>query len=203
MTMNLLPFNKTIGCKTWMIPAGPQVCAAFGSEVCTHCYAAQGRFTMPSVKAVIAERLKWWRRANLRQLDEAFRKAIGRAKYVRVFTSGDFSSVADVRKWTWICERNPQTKFWISTRCANMFRSATESLAALPNVCLRESFDRIDGYSSPGLDDWHQWSKTVTTPVTCRKCNEGSCGDCRRCWDKNEEIVEYKLHGHKVNWRKK
>ena len=201
--MNLLPFNKTIGCKTWMIPAGPQVCAAFGSEVCTHCYAAQGRFTMPSVKAVIAERLKWWRRANLRQLDEAFRKAIGRAKYVRVFTSGDFSSVADVRKWTWICERNPQTRFWISTRSATRWGDAADVLAKLPNVCLRVSFGRIDDpMTSPWARLW-QFSKTVTTPVTCRKCNEGSCGDCRRCWDKNEEVVEYKLHGHKVNWEGK
>lgn len=206
-TPSLLTKTTKMGCSSWSIPAGPEVCAGFhaGPEsVCRSCYAAQGMYTMPCVRNAQAYRLDRWQ--NDPTIDAELIAAINRTRsgYFRVFDSGDFTTVNDIDRWHVIAAACPTVRFWIPTRVWRLgsdWQSALNRLNALPNVCVRASGLKWDEPADSTLP-----LATLVTddsgdcPATL---NHSSCvaESCRKCWDKANAETRISRHGRSVNWK--
>lgn len=201
-----------MSCYSWSLPAGPTYCAGFRGTTCAQCYAGQGRYRMPNVERAQRIRWDWWRTASNPERIRVMSYAIARklrkqiesgTAYFRVFDSGDFSNPRDVETWIEIARALPQVKFWIPTRCWWLpeFQEPLRRLHALPNVTVRASALDVDGVNP----DWPTVSRVVSDGPGCPKQTHGNCeaAGCRACWSKDVPSIEYRQHGHRVNWKRR
>lgn len=214
--MALLSRTSKMGCHSWSLPAGPGVCAGFmaGTDsVCGSCYAAQGMYHMPNVKAAQADRLRRWREEPTIDCELVAEICRKRGQYFRVFDSGDFSSIDDVHRWRKICTRCPGKQFWIPTRTWRLgleWRAALARLHDLPNVCVRYSGLRW-GETPPEIRDSGTEAMPITTLVTdgsgdCPAMKERSSCEtegCRKCWESKNAETRIDRHGNRVNWTRR
>lgn len=220
MSTSLLSETDAMSCWSWSPPAGPGYCAGFQGTVCTQCYAGQGRYRMPNVEHAQQVRWRWWKSAPKSERIRVLKYAIERKTrrgieckipgcvashhYFRVFDSGDFSEPGDVHTWIEVAKALPAVRFWIPTKTWWLpeFLKPLKLLSELPNVVLRASALDVDGKLPDG---WRQVSRVISNGPGCPKQSAGNCeaAGCRACWDKNVQQVEYRVHGHKVNWNLK
>lgn len=210
--VSLLSETDAMGCHSWSLPAGPDVCAGFAAgpgTVCRGCYAAQGRYAMPNVVNAQGARLTWWRIAPEAERVALMVEAIGHAcrkrAFFRVFDSGDFTTPDDVMAWVAIARALPNIAFWIPTRSWRVkgFETSLALLASLPNVALRRSALNVD--ENPPIDANVPLTSGVTsTGPGCPKQTHGSCelAGCRACWQKEVPHIDYHVHGSDVNWKR-
>lgn len=205
MTIKLSKTSK-MPAKSWSLPA---ITTCPGAKekgklvpACEGCYATDGMYNMPNVKGPREHNQSDWQRSDwaAEMID-----AIGKDKYFRWFDSGDVYSVKLARKILKVCEATPNTKHWIPTRMGK-FAKMTDLLSkleSLPNVVVRHSSDSITG----GLIKGKANQSTIVpdrealpdNAVLCSSIdNNGKCGDCRACWDKNVPAVAYVAHGRKM-----
>ena len=73
-------------------------------------------------------------------------------------------------------------------------------MAELPNVSVRFSSDSIDGsYQDEHGSTIIPYDDNRPGVKICRAYdNDGKCGDCRACWDKNVSTIAYVMHGRKA-----
>lgn len=201
----MVKLSKTskLGTKSWSLQAFETCPGARndnGAEVdaCRGCYARAGMYHFGAVKAVRALNKSDWKRADwTTDMINALRKE----KHFRWFDSGDMYSLSLARKMYAIMAALPNTQFWLPTRMAKFakFKSIIADMQALPNVMVRFSSDSINGEYTPGVH-----GSTIIPTVNdatddmfvCGAYdNDGKCGTCRACYNKDIPIIAYPAHG--------
>lgn len=186
--------NPKTNCPAWSISR--KSCVNACGEVCADCYAGKGCYVFPVVKNALEKRYNWFARTPDNIVVGTMVKALGRrhSNFIRIFESGDFSSVRDIRLWRKIAIRLPNKKFWFPTKghTNKEFLPELRKLNKLPNVQVKPSstnFDRaaprINGLSG-GATSYKD--KAPKNHVDC----PGECEGCRACW--TEARIAYHYH---------
>lgn len=190
-------------CKSWSLQA---IDTCPGSKdkngglvpACQGCYATNGNYRFPSVKAPRIHNKEDWRRPDW--ADEMV-QAISSDNYFRWFDSGDCYSVLLAEKILLVMKATPNTQHWFPTRMHKFakFKDVLARMENRPNVVVRKSSDSIKGKTVRG--------KTTSTIVPFPGAEkdghslcgaykrDGKCGDCRACWDKSIKVIAYPAHG--------
>ena len=198
-------------CKSWSLEA-IKTCAGSRDEhgelvpVCADCYAAKGAYRFPAVKAVRQHNKQDWKRKNW-VADMA--KAITGDSHFRWFDSGDCYSIKLLFKIRQVILLTPDTDHWFPTKMwkFDKFRDGLNEIAELPNAVVRWSSDgingeRVDDAATSSTVISKKWLKhlpileAVPNGLTVCKAslNDGKCGDCRACWNKDVQTVAYIHH---------
>ena len=169
---------------------------------CAGCYATDGNYLFPAVKAVRAHNMDDWRRDDW--VPDMVR-ALDTHRYFRWFDSGDMYHIGLAKKILQVMRLTPWCHHWLPTRMHKLakFKPVIVAMERLSTVAVRKSGDGIRGEVIRG--------KTVSTifnqetqdaPAGAVICpaykNAGKCGDCRQCWDKSIPVIAYPQHGRKM-----
>jgi len=190
-------------CYAYSIPAqecgiGKQMRSVVGS-VCSKCYALKGRYVFGNVKNAL------YRRFNTLKKEfwvEAFAFVVNFKKWTffRFHDAGDLQGVWHLENIVKVAKLCPNCKFWLPTREASILNEYMENIGDMPeNLTVRVSGTMIDGKPPIGLaQKWNLCVSSVSSDPSEVNChsfkNEGKCGDCRACWDKNVFEIVYKKH---------
>lgn len=193
--------SKLDGIRSWSLQAldtCPGSKAKDGSlvDACKGCYATQGNYRYPNVKAPREYNKEDWQRDTW--VDDMV-KALDSDRYFRWFDSGDMYAIGLAEKMLEVMQRTPWVKHWLPTRMHKFpkFQSIIEQMDTLPNVVVRRSSDSIVGevLNAP-------WSSTIATSFdtdNVKVCeayqHEGKCSGCRACWNKDIPVIGYVAHG--------
>jgi hypothetical protein len=194
--------SKLDGIRSWSLQAietCPGSRAAGGGlvDACRGCYATQGNYRYPNVKAPREFNRTDWQRA---EWVEDMVRELDRDRYFRWFDSGDMYAVELAEKILQVMQRTPHVKHWLPTRMAKFpkFASVLERMHALPNVSVRFSSDSVQGE----FDSRHGSTILPTVDAApagvavCRAYERGGkCDGCRACWDKSVPMIGYVAHG--------
>lgn len=172
----------------------------------------RGYVTRLHVRRALAVR-EWWARLSAMTPDGMARWAdrmaatIARASagagqragaYFRIHDAGDFFAPRYVRMWAAVCQMLPSIRFWGPTRSWRfaerpIWGEAFAEINALPNVAISPSALRV-GDPAPVVPGFARGSTVLADGAVCpARFQGGHCGECRRCWDPNEER-SYPLH---------
>tara|TARA_R100001086_G_scaffold169167_1_gene92043 strand:+ start:1042 stop:1713 length:672 start_codon:yes stop_codon:yes gene_type:complete len=173
-------------------------------STCSDCYALKGRYAFANV--VNAEYLRLDRVQQALD-DHAFRAVyvdcfaflLSKVDWHRWHDAGDLQSVEHFELIVEICLASPGTRHWLPTREYKIVKDWLKLGNVIPaNLCVRFSAHMVDGpapnvYALPGVTTS---GVTTSTPGNCHAQTSGSghCDDCRACWDRTVEHVNYKLH---------
>jgi hypothetical protein len=163
-------------------------------SVCHDCYALKNMYCFKTVQDAQYRRL---RTITLPDWEADMIKAIHKQKWFRWHDSGDIQTIEHLRRIAKVCEGTPDTKHWLPTREKRMVRGYHRLHGSLPtNLIVRVSAAMVDG--SPPLDFPNTSTIHKDAAPVGQDCpayrQEGKCGDCRACWDKNVTNVSYPLH---------
>lgn len=191
-------------CNSYSLPAqacvtGAKLAKVKGS-VCHGCYALKGFYNMPSVKspretnlnAVKGDLIAW-----AAGMIETIRKN-EKSGFFRWHDSGDVQSYKHLLAIISIANALPSIKFWLPTKeKALLSRLKREAVAIPDNLIIRLSMAMID--QAPNKTAWPLTStvhaKKPAYGVTCQAYqNDGKCGACRECWNKNVTNISYPKH---------
>ena len=193
-------------CRSWSLEAVTSCPGARDGKgglvpACKGCYATDGNYRFPNVKAPrLHNQQDWksedWVQAMIKQLDND--------RYFRWFDSGDMYSFALAEKILEVMKQTPWVRHWLPTRMHKFskFQAIIDQMNALPNVVVRLSSDSINGEVIQG-----QYTSTIvpfiedtTTGMTACTAYErqGKCADCRECWSKDVQVIAYPAHGRKM-----
>ena len=189
--------SKLDGIRSWSLQARDTCPGAIGADACKGCYATQGNYRYPNVKAPRIENREDWKRD---EWEDEMVKALDKDRYFRWFDSGDVYSLALAEKIHSVMVRTPWVKHWIPTRMGKFpkFAPVLSKMQSLPNVMVRFSSDSIFGE----FDNRH--GSTIFPTIahvtkSVKPClayeNEGKCSGCRSCWDKSVPVIGYIAHG--------
>ena len=169
--------------------------AKIAGSVCRICYArGRGRYAFENVQAALARRMTVLARALA---DEGFRAEfisamaflISRRPWFRWHDSGDLQSAAHFRLLCDIAKATPDTLHWLPTKEPRFVKGEVPA-----NLIVRVSAPHID---QPAPKGYAHTSTVVSdkNKATCRAFeNQGKCGTCRKCWDKDVANVAYYQH---------
>ncbi len=172
----------------WECKTGAKLVKVPGS-VCAGCYAMKGNYTRyPAIKAAQYKRL-----ASISRPEWVMAMVIQikRQKYFRWHDAGDIQSPEHLQKIFEVCKLTPSVKHWMPTREAQFLKDIDP--AQVPdNLIIRMSSHMID--QGPVTF----WPHTSTVGSSTRTCpapdQDGKCGSCRTCWDRNTPNIEYGKH---------
>lgn len=190
-------------CFSWSLEALVTCPGSVGSngelvDACKGCYATTGNYRFKNVKAPRQSNKQDWNRDNW--IDDMVRE-LDNSRYFRWFDSGDMYNIKLARKILEVMKQTPWCKHWLPTRMYKFakFESVIAEMESLPNVVVRKSSDSVTGGTIEG-----QCTSTIIPTVeaatesmtVCEAYErEGKCGSCRKCWDKNVQVVAYPAHG--------
>jgi len=190
-------------CRSYSIPAQEchvgRIMRNVQGSVCSKCYACKGRYGFPNVKEALYRRFGTLQNAKWVEAIAFSINARGDT-FFRWHDSGDLQGVWHLQNIVSVAKLCPNTKFWLPTREAKIVTEYFENGGELPeNLTIRVSGTMIDGPAPMGLiNKFGLVASSVTTDpskVTCFAFNnEGKCGDCRACWNKDVAEVFYKQH---------
>jgi len=200
---------------SWDIPAWECITgsklAKLENTVCSGCYATKGRYIFGTVKNANVNRFKQletmneWKLAFIKALQSKYKGLKDKNKaYFRWHTSGDLQSLDHLQAIVEIANELPLIKFWLPTKEIGIVSAFTKFNDFPVNLCVRVSMFKIDQIPS------YSMNLPTSTVITDKGKNDdmqhhlnlchaseetnGSCGDCRKCWDKNTSNVAYKFH---------
>jgi hypothetical protein len=202
--------TSKLGTYSWSLQAGipadggtcPGAVAENGDYVtaCQGCYARTGMYHFGAVKKVRADNKTDWQRAEwVNDMVNALKKQT----HMRWFDSGDLYSMELAEKIYQVAINTPNTKHWIPTRMAKFskFKAILDKLNALDNVAVRFSSDNVNGEYGPENGSVI-FDSNKEAPAGTFKCkayeNDGKCGSCRACYDKDIAVIAYPSHGRKM-----
>ena len=194
-------------CRSWSLQA-LETCPASvkpdGSlvDACKGCYATEGNYRFPNVKAPRLHNREDWKRE---EWVEDMVAELDNDRYFRWFDSGDLYDIRLARKVLEVMQRTPWVKHWLPTRMYKFtkFIAVLDAMEALPNVVVRKSSDSVQGETIAGkttstiipVDDSIQYASFTICKAYER---DGKCGSCRACWSKDETVIAYPAHGKKM-----
>lgn len=189
---------------------GSQLAKIPGS-VCNKCYALRGAYRYGNVQEAMQRRMEAIRHP---QFEDAFVKVLEavygatRKKYLRdgvevkenrfrFFDSGDIQSLDMLKAINRIALRCPDLDMWLPTKEARyVHQFLAEGGVFAPNLNVRLSHPMVGqtfkkkpqgcNFSTVGVAD---------APSNCPAYTQGNkCSDCRMCWNKAIEAINYPLH---------
>jgi len=173
--------------------------------VCSACYALKGNYVRFKNVALAQERRlasigkPGWAE-NMVRLIEHYSPEV-----FRWHDSGDIQSANHLRRIVNIATALPGTKFWLPTREVHTVRVFMTNNSVPSNLCIRVSALALDTRAAPkyaglaGLptSTVHKNALPIAGKgnLACR-ANErdGTCGNCRACWDTRIDNVSYPAH---------
>ena len=205
MTVKLSITSK-LGCKSWSLQAGETCPASYDAAgelvpACAGCYAKGGNYRFANVKAPReANKIDWQRPEWV--FDMA--AALDTERYFRWFDSGDMYSLSLAEKIYQVMAATPWVHHWLPTRMAKFskFSAILAKMQQLPNVSVRFSSDSVLGEYLPGVHGSVIVPSANDAPAEAYMCrayeNEGKCGSCKQCWNKNTALIAYPAHGRSM-----
>lgn len=197
--------TSKMGCKSWSLQAIETCAGSVGDdgnlvEACASCYATQGAYLWPATIAARSYNKEDWKREGW-VADMV--KALTKERYFRWFDSGDVYSVQLAEKIYQVMEKTPQVNHWLPTRMAKFpkFKAILDKMRALANVSVRFSSDSIFGKFSVenGSTIIPEGAPIPDGVKVCNApSNDGKCGTCRDCWNKDIPVIGYIAHGNKA-----
>lgn len=192
-------------CKSWGIPAkycnvGSRLAEIVGS-ICEECYAGKGAYNWPDVENAYQVRLDQFNE-NKVQWTESITKTLKRRKntdFFRWFDSGDLQSVDMLESIVSVASATPETLHWLPTRETGILSAFIQKHGdCIPeNLIIRISDNFFDSEPKKRTGILARFATSGASKTGNHNCpaseQQGKCGDCRKCWDKNERVV-YKAH---------
>lgn len=180
-------------CHGWSTSA--KICRTGGKlrkvkgSVCSGCYALKGRYVFPNVEAAMQRRLEClksdparWAAAMILSIEKTG------DTHFRWHDSGDLLGVNHFQLLCLIARRLPHVKFWLPTREKQYVRGDIPK-----NLAVR--------ISAPMIGAAQTYSEHLTSSVDsgvgylCPSSQQGNkCGDCRACWSREVQNVDYVGH---------
>ena len=167
-------------------------------SICAFCYAFKGRYVFPNVQKAMEKRF-----ASLTNdlWVDAMTYLIGKVKnpHFRWHDSGDLQGVWHIEKIVKIAKNLPNISFWLPTREYAFVSTYIEQGGEVPsNLTIRLSALMMDGPAPVGIAQRLGLCVSGASKLgnfNCPSSKQGNkCGDCRKCWDKNEFAIDYKKH---------
>ena len=167
-------------------------------SICAFCYALKGRYVFKNVQLAMEKRF-----ASLTNSlwVEAITFLIGNAKnpHFRWHDSGDLQGIWHLEKIVQVAKNLPHISFWLPTREYSFVSEYIEKGGEVPtNLTIRLSALMMDGPAPVGIAQRLGLCVSGASKVgnfNCPSSKQGNkCGDCRKCWDKNEFAIDYKKH---------
>ena len=158
---------------------------------CWGCYAFKGRYNFPNVQAALNRRLE-----SLTHPDwvQAMTVLITGKKFFRWHDSGDLQGPEHLKNIFEVCKRTPETQHWLPTQERKLLQFLDPDIIPT-NLIIRLSNAKND--TVPG-QAWSHWSTVVSKPRAGHICpapeQGNSCGNCRACWNKDINEIQYRLH---------
>lgn len=178
--------------------------------VCSHCYGCKGRYTFSNVQNALERRKKAlsddrWVQAMTRLI------ASKKCPFFRWHDAGDIQSIEHLEKIFQVCRNTPEKKHWLPTKETGILAAFLKKGGSIPdNVTARPSaylFDlpyenltvTLEGVELPtSVSLSRKAVKEGRIPDGVFRCpayrQEGFCGKCRACWDKDVKCVAYGEH---------
>lgn len=126
----------TFGIPAYRSASGVSTCPNAG-ECLKGCYARQGFYVMPSVRAAQEARLALALTDDFVDVIDAEIKRRG-VKRLRIHDSGDFFSVEYFNRWLAVIQRNPQVRFYAYTKMVTFFKARMKLLPSNFHVIFSE-----------------------------------------------------------------
>jgi len=167
-------------------------------SICAFCYALKGRYVFKNVQLAMEKRY-----ASLTNSlwVEAITFLIGNAKnpHFRWHDSGDLQGIWHLEKIVQVAKNLPHISFWLPTREYAFVSEYIEKGGEVPsNLTIRLSALMMDGPAPVGIAQRLGLVVSGASKLgnfNCPSSKQGNkCGDCRKCWDKNEFAIDYKKH---------
>ena len=167
-------------------------------SICAFCYALKGRYVFKNVQLAMEKRF-----ASLTNSlwVEAITFLIGNAKnpHFRWHDSGDLQGIWHLEKIVQVAKNLPHISFWLPTREYAFVSEYIEKGGEVPsNLTIRLSALMMDGPAPVGIAQRLGLCVSGASKLgnfNCPSSKQGNkCGDCRKCWDKNEFAIDYKKH---------
>lgn len=181
-----------VRCKT-----GGKLRAVKGS-ICSVCYALKGRYVFPNVQRALEKRFHsmsnpLWVDAMVIAISH-FEKS----GFFRWHDSGDIQDLSHLEAIVEIAKRLPKIQFWLPTREYSFIGQYVVKHGAFPeNLTVRLSSFMLEGPPPASIAKSFgvQTSGVSKQGFTCPASKQGNvCGDCRACWQRNVENINYKQH---------
>jgi hypothetical protein len=158
---------------------------------CSECYSRKGHYLFPNVQNKLEERYEGlFHPLWVPSLVFLIRWNAGR--YFRLFDSGDVQSVNHMKNICTVARNVPDVSMWMPSREAEIVRACKDDIP--PTLTVRLSATMVDGKPPR---NWQTTSTVVSDPekATCPAPQQGGkCGECRKCWDRDEKNIAYALH---------
>ena len=164
-------------------------------SVCSTCYALKGNYKRyPAIIQKQYKRLEsisnpLWVKAMIFLIQN--KKNIQDTGVFRWHDSGDIQNINHFEKILQVVKATPNIKHWLPTKESQLVKQYKGKIP--DNLVIRLSGSMIDG-KAPIFKN----TSVVTTnkdKATCRAFeNNGKCGTCRKCWDKNIKNITYYIH---------
>jgi hypothetical protein len=190
-------------CKSYSLPAvncitGSKLAKIEGTP-CSTCYAAKGNYRWSNVTAAMVQRLSL---IDKPQWEDAMVALIGRQKseYFRWHDSGDIQSIGHLNKIFNIAERLPHIAFWLPTLEYGFVKRVALQRPIPSNLTIRLSSTQINRQRNSTMptsfittqpDVIHHDPAVHLCPA---QSQDGKCGDCRACWNREVATIAYIEH---------
>jgi hypothetical protein len=165
-------------------------------SVCADCYACKGMYRFDVVKHAHERRYRSLFKPRWAEC-MAFLIRRRRMDYFRWHDSGDLQNMQHLLNIVEVAKATPKCQHWLPTRELQLIRKYREQYGAFPdNLVVRVSAQMIDAKPVKG--------EPITSTVHMNRVphghtcpapkQEGNCGSCRACWNKDVSNVSYAYH---------
>ena len=168
-------------------------------SICGICYAGKGRYSFENVQKALRKRFASL--TNPAWVDAIVALISNKRKvqtHFRWHDSGDIQGEWHLEKIVEIAKRLPSVSFWLPTREYSMVSDYLTKHESFPdNLNVRLSAFMVDGAPPTALAKrlGLTTSGVSSDSFNCPAPKQGNyCLDCRACWDKNVQNVNYKVH---------
>ena len=172
------------------------------NSTCSSCYALKGRYVFPNVKEALFNRLNKMNSLGFNKWTELMTELISRKEksgFFRWHDSGDLQSIDHLKAIIQIARNLPKIKFWLPSREVKIIKDYINEGNIIPdNLNIRISAFFIGSALNPKeLKRLNCTGSSVgfKGSFNCPSSKQGNkCLDCRACWDKSVDNVNYILH---------
>ena len=172
------------------------------NSTCSSCYALKGRYVFPNVREALFNRLNKMNSLGFNKWTELMTELISRKEksgFFRWHDSGDLQSVDHLAAIVQIARNLPEIKFWLPSREVKIIKDYLKDSGSIPdNLNIRISAFFIGSALNP--KELKKLGCTGSSvgfkgSFNCPSSKQGNkCLDCRACWNKRVDNVNYHLH---------
>ena len=207
--------GKSLGISALKCKVGMKLVKVKGT-VCEECYALDNFYRMTNVKRAHDKRLDLMLNDPLWEDSMVVQIRLLKVPYFRWFDSGDLQSVYNLERICRVCERTPMINHWLPTKEYGFVNEFLSNGGKIPeNLSLRPSGYKFNGKTPEFKGKFTLMSDLPTSTATYLDENEkpevvhghlcpahwqnGECGDCRACWNKEVKNVTYPNQKQKIS----